>query len=238
MGYIYNKFISSFEKNNSKTDYNAIKNKNNVNDNMFFKDLYSSYTELISDVIIYVILVCNILTILFFTLIKDVEGEIVKQQINNLLDDIFSDIKTNDNSSNNGNKLNDFIISNTNNDLQAQNILNKYNNIKNNLKVEMTKKLENIGSDTESEKKIKENNEMIFKKSMTFLAIVNIVCLIVLFLLWNYKKFDIIYYIKKNFILGIFVIMTELIFLYIISKNYIYIDKKYVIMETIKKISK
>lgn len=239
MGYIYNKFISSLEKNNSITDYKVIKNKNDVN-NMFFKDLYSSYTELISDVIIYVILVCNILTILFFTLIKDIEGEIVKQQINNLLDDIFSNIKTNDNSGNsdNSNKLNNFIISNTNNDIQAQNILNKFNNIKNNLKVEMTKKIENISSDIESEKKIKENNEMIFKKSMTFLAIVNILCLIVLFLLWNYKKFDIIYYIKKNFILGIFVILTELIFLYIISKNYIYIDKKYVIMETIKKISK
>lgn len=236
MGYIYNKFISSLKKNNFKTDYNIIENKNDVN-NMFFKDLYSSYTELISDVIIYVILVCNILTILFFTLIKDVEGEIVKQQINNLLDDVFSNIKTNDNDNNN-NKLNELIISNTNNDIQAQNILNKFNNIKNNLKIEMTKKLENITSDTESEKKIKENNEMIFKKSMTFLAIINIVCLIILFLLWNYKKFDIIYYIKKNFILGIFVILTELIFLYIISKNYIYIDKKYVIMETIKKIQK
>ena len=79
---------------------------------------------------------------------------------------------------------------------------------------------------------------MIFKKSMTFLGVINIVCLVILILLWKYKKFDFMYYIKKNFILGLFVIMTELIFLYIISKNYIYIDKKYVIMETIKKISK
>ena len=100
----------------------------------------------------------------------------------------------------------------------------------------MIRKIENINSDIESETKIKENNEMIFKKSMTFLSIINIVCLVILILLWKYKNFDIMYYIKKNIILGLFVILTELIFLYIISKNYIYIDKKYVITETIKKI--
>jgi len=218
MGYLFNKFISS--NNNSDTTYEYFKTNNYVkSNNMFFKDLYSSYTEMISDIIIYVILVCNILTILFFTIIKDIEGEIVKQQINNLLDDIFSTIKINNNA--NTDKFNNLFISNTNN-----------------LKVEITKKIENITSDKETEKKIKENNEMIFKKSMTFLGVINIVCLVILILLWKYKKFDFMYYIKKNFILGLFVIMTELIFLYIISKNYIYIDKKYVIMETIKKISK
>ena len=232
MGYLFNKFISS--NNNSDTNYKYLKTGNYVKkNNMFFKDLYSSYTEMISDIIIYVILVCNILTILFFTIIKDIEGEIVKQQINNLLDDIFNI----DNNAINTDKLNDLFISNTNNN-EAQIILDKFNYIKNNLKVEMRKKIENITSDTETEKKIKENNEMIFKKSMTFLVLINIICLIILILLWKYKKFDFMYYIKKNFILGLFVIMTELIFLYIISKNYIYIDKKYIIMETIKKISK
>ena len=232
MGYLFNKFISS--NNNSDTNYKYLKTGNYVKkNNMFFKDLYSSYTEMISDIIIYVILVCNILTILFFTIIKDIEGEIVKQQINNLLDDIFNI----DNNAINTDKLNDLFISNTNNN-EAQIILDKFNYIKINLKVEMRKKIENITSDTETEKKIKENNEMIFKKSMTFLVLINIICLIILILLWKYKKFDFMYYIKKNFILGLFVIMTELIFLYIISKNYIYIDKKYIIMETIKKISK
>jgi len=234
MGYLFNKFISS--NNNSDTSYQYLKSGNYIkNNNMFFKDLYSSYTEMISDIIIYVILVCNILTILFFTIIKDVEGEIVKQQINNLLDDIFSTIKINNNAYTD--KLNNLFISNTNNN-EALIILDKFNNIKNNLKVEMTQKIENITSDKETEKKIKENNEMIFKKSMTFLGLINIVCLVILILLWKYKKFDFMYYIKKNFILGLFVIITELIFLYIISKNYIYIDKKYVIIETIKKISK
>jgi len=234
MGYLFNKFISS--NNNSNTTYEYFKTNNYVkSNNMFFKDLYSSYTEMISDIIIYVILVCNILTILFFTIIKDVEGEIVKQQINNLLDDIFSIIKINNNV--NTDKLNNLFISNTNNN-ESQITLDNFNNIKNNLKVEITQKIENITSDKETEKKIKENNEMIFKKSMTFLGVINIVCLVILILLWKYKKFDFMYYIKKNFILGLFVIMTELIFLYIISKNYIYIDKKYVIMETIKKISK
>ena len=52
----------------------------------------------------------------------------------------------------------------------------------------------------------------------------------------QYSKYDFIYYLKKNIILGIFVIMTELLFLFVISKNYIYIDKKYVLSETMKKI--
>ena len=186
MGYLFNKFISS--NNNSDTNYKYLKTGNYVKkNNMFFKDLYSSYTEMISDIIIYVILVCNILTILFFTIIKDIEGEIVKQQINNLLDDIFNI----DNNAINTDKLNDLFISNTNNN-EAQIILDKFNYIKNNLKVEMRKKIENITSDTETEKKIKENNEMIFKKSMTFLVLINIICLIILILLWKYKKFDFI----------------------------------------------
>lgn len=229
MGYLFNKFISSY--NNSDTSYENIKSGNTVkNNNIFFKDLYSSYTEMISDIIIYVILVCNILTILFFTIIKEVEGEIVKQQINNLLDDIFSTIKFNNNTDN----VNNLYISNSND--KEKNILDKFNNTKNNLNVEFIRKIENITSDIETEKKIKENNEIIFKKSMTFLAIINIVCLVILILLWKYKNFDFMYYIKKNLILGLFVIVTELIFLYIISKNYIYIDKKYVITETIKKL--
>jgi hypothetical protein len=238
MGYIFDKFIKSKLRNQNNTD--TINNNINVSNNnkMFFGDLYSSYTEMMADIIIYVILVCNILTILFFTLIKDVEGEIVKQQINNLLDDIFNGLKDEKTENKNTNDTN--ILNNTLNNKQQQQseyIFDKLNNIKNNYKEELIKKLNDTEIDNESEKKIKENNDIIFNKSLITLGIVNGICIIILFGLWKYKKFDIIYYIKKNLILGIFVIITELIFLYIISKNYIYVDKKYIIMETIKKIS-
>ena len=229
MGYLFNKFISSTNNENYNSNgsvkfhkmyTNNYKNKNK----MFFSDLYSSYTEMIADIIIYVIIVCNILTILFFTLIKDVEGEIVKQQITHLLDDIFSDFDINN--------TNDIINKNNSTEIQ---ILNKLNNIKSDLKIKLEKQIkDNINTD--NEKKIKENNQIIFNKSMIILAVVNSICLLILFGLWKYNKFDLLYYLKKNMILGAFVIITELIFLYIISKNYIYIDKKYVIMQTMKKI--
>ena len=66
MGYIFDKFIKSKLRYQNNTD--TINNNINVSNNnkMFFGDLYSSYTEMMADIIIYVILVCNILTILFF----------------------------------------------------------------------------------------------------------------------------------------------------------------------------
>lgn len=216
MGHLFNKFIKS--KIQHKTyKGNNISNKNNI----FFGELYKSYSEMIGDIIIYVLLLCNILTILFFTVVKDVEREIVKEQINNLLDDIF-----------NTNNINKEYNLNS----EVKNIFDKLN-IKYNYKEELVKKINEIEISNESEKKIKENNDTIFNNSLIILSIINVFCIVILLGLWKYKNFNIIYYIKKNFILSIFVIITELIFLYIISKNYIYIDKKYIFIETMKKIS-
>jgi hypothetical protein len=236
MSSVYEKFIESIyhEKNTNERVSNIQSNKER-NNNRFFDKLYPSYTEMISDIIIYVILVCNILTILFFTLIKDIEGDIVKKQINYLLDDIFN-IKSDDKNDNNESNGMNNIIKTNNQDIQT--IYNKWNDVKNTYKNEIIKKLNETATDNESEKLIKENNDKIFNKSLLVLGIVNGICIIILFILWKYNKFDIMYYIKKNFILGIFVIITELVFLFAITKNYIYIDKKYVMMETMKKISK
>ena len=205
------KFHSKLVNNNKKT--------------IFFKDLYPNYTEMFSDVIIYVILVCNILTILFFTLVKDIEGEIVKQQINYLLDDIFPNVQIN-------NKLNNI------NFIKDENIINILLTLQNNIKTNITSNFNKIGINEEIEIKIKQNNEEIFKKSMFALIILNISCFIILLILWKFNKYNFLYYLKKNLILGIFVIITELVFLYVISKKYIYIDKKYLIFETLKKINK
>jgi len=184
--------------------------------NSIFDELYPNNIELFVDIILYVIIVVNILTILFFTLVKDVEKEIVQTQINNILDSILIDEKS----------LGETTFYN--------NIpIKKYNLIKQNI----ISKLNSFPVNQE-EDKIKKHNEEIFKNSMIFLAILNVIGIIVLFFLWKYKSFDIIYYLKKNLVLGIFVVLTEILFLYIISKNYIYIDKKYIIKKLQEKITK
>lgn len=214
----YNKKYNFKNYNQSQSKKFHLKLVDKYEKKKYFNELYPNYTEMISDIIIYVILVCNILTILFFTLVKDVEGEIVKEQINNILSDIIPKIKINKDINfmkNNINKLDEFL---------------------NNFEIKLISNFDKLGINEEIENKIKKNNEEIFKKSMVSLLILNVVCFIILILLWKFNKFDFVYYLKKNLILGIFVIFTELIFLYIISKKYIYIDKKYVILETLKKI--
>uniref|UniRef100_A0A6C0I6T2 Uncharacterized protein n=1 Tax=viral metagenome TaxID=1070528 RepID=A0A6C0I6T2_9ZZZZ len=254
---------------------------NQKKNNMYFGDLYPSYTEMLSDIIIYVILVCNILTVLFFTIVKDIEGNIVKQQINYLLDDIFSSVKNTNgtetqtiNTNENKNieeikklynvntpeeikklydvntpeeikkliqdNINNSNIKNSNNTNQfdPELIIQNFQKYKQDLKTSLKNSINNLQSDNITEQKIKKNNDEIFKKSIMILSIVNIICLILLAVLWFYNKYDIVYYLKKNIILSLFVIVTELLFLYIISNKYMYIDKKYVMMETIKKINK
>ena len=130
---------------------------------------------MVADIIMYVILVCNILTILFFTIVKDIEGEIVKDQINNLLDDIFSDITINNIETNkkNNNKPD---IKNTNEQNQINLIIQKMEILKNNFNKKLTTKINDIQPDKETEKKIKKNNEEIFKKSLNVLLYINLFC--------------------------------------------------------------
>lgn len=239
---------------NSSDSYNTnrsnrlLKTRKRKSTKRFFSDLYPNYTEMISDIIMYVIIVCNILTILFFTLVKDVEGEIVKQQINNLLDDIFSNTEDNntkplpENSKNkDSNEQNNQILSDLDKlddkyNVDTVSLINKLNLYRNTVKMNMRSKIQNFQPDQETEDKIKDNNKAILNKSIIALVIINIAAIICLIGLWLYNRYDYVYYLKKNAILGVFVILTEILFLYVISKNYIYIDKKYVITETIKKI--
>jgi hypothetical protein len=160
----------------------------------FFSELYPNYIECISDIIIYVLIVCNILTILFFTIVKDVEGEIVKQQINNLLDDIFINIK-NPNYNSNINHRNQLL--NDKNDKKSDNNLINQNFSINDIKIFFKKKMEEIKIDEETENKIKENNNKILKISLFTLLIINILCIIILFVLWKINNYDYIYYLKK-----------------------------------------
>jgi hypothetical protein len=178
-----------------------------------FKDLYPNSTELIVDIILYVIVVVNILTVLFFTIVKNVEKEIIQTQINNLLETTLIDENT----------FSGNIFYKEQHKLLMQNLVTKLNSIPIN---------------KEEEDNIKKNNDEIFKNSMIFLAIINVVSIFLLFILWKNNNFDILYYLKKNAILGIFVIFTEILFLYFISRNYMYIDKKYILKTLQQKISK
>ena len=222
--FLKNKDIRDF--NNNFTDKIINKNiygngqfiQDGNNTNSIFDELYQNNIELIVDIILYVIVVVNILTILFFTLVKDVEKQIVQTQIDNILDSILVDEKS----------FGETVFNN------ESSLINKYSLLKNNLIL----KLNSVPVNQEEEDKIKKHNEEIFKNSMIFLAILNVIGIIVLFFLWKYKSFDIIYYLKKNLVLGIFVVLTEILFLYIISKNYMYIDKKYIIKKLQEKTTK
>lgn len=178
-----------------------------------FKNLYPNTNELVVDIILYVTLVVNILTFLFFTVVKNVEKEIIQTQINNLLDSLLINEDT----------VNVNVLYEQQYKIAKQNLIAKINSVQ---------------IDQEEEDKIKKHNDEIFKNSMIFLLVINILCIFSLFVLWKYNKFDILYYLKKNFILGIFVILTEILFLYVISKNYMYIDKKYILKILQQKITK
>ena len=98
--FLKNKDIRDF--NNNFTDKIINKNiygngqfiQDGNNTNSIFDELYQNNIELIVDIILYVIVVVNILTILFFTLVKDVEKQIVQTQIDNILDSILVDEKS------------------------------------------------------------------------------------------------------------------------------------------------
>ena len=207
-----NKFRNTNGNNSNSSDFISY----TQNDNSLFrlfKDLYPNRTEFIVDVILYVVLVVNILTILFFTIVKNVEKEIIQNQINNLLDSTLIDENT-----------------------VSENILyeQQYKLVKQNL----IAKINSIPVNQNEEDKIKKHNDEIFKNSMIFLVIINVIGTICLVFLWRYQNFDILYYLKKNFVLGIFVLLTEILFLYVISKNYMYIDKKYIMKILQQKITK
>lgn len=181
-----------------------------VNDKvLFFGDIYSNYTEMISDIILYVLIILNILTILFFTIVKDVEKQIIKDQVNNILDDIFDK---------NYNQENFGFLKNFNNSFKQ--------------------KIKEINIDEETEKSVKDNNTKVFIYSMIVLGIVNIFSIVILFLLWKNNKFDFIYYLRKNILLGTIALCTEVLFLYTITSIYIYVDKKYILQESLKMIRK
>jgi hypothetical protein len=222
--FVFNQNSKLF-RNNNTIDFNVdftnriVRNYGEPIVNSLFDELYPNNIELFVDIILYVIIVVNILTILFFTLVKDVEKEIVQIQINNILDSILIDEKTLDETT-----LYNGVIP-----------IKKYYNL---MKQNLISNLNSVPVNQEEEDKIKKHNDEIFKNSMIFLVILNVIGIIFLVLLWKFKNFDIVYYLKKNFVLGIFVVLTEILFLYIISKNYIYIDKKYIIKNLQKKITK
>ena len=173
------------------------------------------------------------MTILFFTLLKKIESDIVKKQITDILDDIFLNNEDTTIFSNvNLPKIYNFknkVIDNFNIDID---ILQK---IQSNFKIYLKTKLNNIQSDTHNDNDIKINNEKIFKKSMLALLTINIICIFLLFALWSLNKYDIVYYLKKNLVLCVFVLLTELIFVYFITKKYVYIDKKYILLQLLNK---
>ena len=150
-----------------------------------------------TNILIHVLIMSIFLTIFFFTVAKNVEKDIVKEQIRYVLDDFI------------GNSFKGLDSS------QKQYI-----------KKQINEKL-NTDSLKESDKKVQEQNKIIFNKSLVFLAVIVSILFFIIFALYLIYRFD-IKYIKllgiSALISLIFVAVTETSFLLLIAKSYLSAD--------------
>jgi len=166
---------------------------------------------LTTNILIHVLIMSIFLTIFFFTVAKNVEKDIVKEQIRYVLDDF---------------------IGNTFKGLDSSQ--------KQYIKKQINEKL-NTDSLKESDKKVQEQNKIIFNKSLVFLAVIVSILFFIIFALYLIYRFD-IKYIKllgiSALISLIFVAVTETSFLLLIAKSYLSADPNQIKFKIIKTLSK
>ena len=180
-----------------------------VNDNV----LYKNYTEMIADNLMYIVLIFNIITILFFLVVIKIEKEITKKQLLNVFNkySILKNIR----------------IDNIDSIQVQEESLNTYLNNNNN---SVNK---NHKSDLDIE--IENNNRKVIRSTFKMLVIVNIITLISLFILYIINTYDILSFIFKNSVNSFILLLIEILFVYIITVNYIYIYENFLIKYIIKK---
>ena len=179
-----------------------------VNDDV----LYKNYTEMIADNLMYIVLIFNIITILFFTIIIKIEKEITKKQLLNVFNkySIFKNVK----------------IDNIDSiQIDGESYFQTYNN-----KSSVNK---NHTSDVDIE--IENNNRKVIRSTFKLLVIVNIITLISLFILYIISPYDLLSFIFKNSINSFILLLIEILFVYVITVNYIYIDENFLIKYIIQK---
>ena len=174
-------------------------------------DLYDNYFSMAADVLLNIAVISSVLTILFFTIGHTVEKIILEKQVENIVRDVKES------------------------PLYQYNKPYFYDDLKNSL--------DNYKPDSSVDEEIDRKNADIFNNTIKIVAIANSIIIFILLVLWWVSKkmkkdLNIGYYIVKNIILTIFITLTELFFLFYISKQYMYVDSnfmyKHILNEYIK----
>ena len=173
--------------------------------------LYNNYTEMIADNLMYIVLIFNIITILFFIVVVKIEKEVTKKQLLNVFNkySIFKNIKIDN--------------------IDSLNIGGKSINMNNDNPVDKN----NHTSDIDIE--IENNNRKVIRSTFKMLVIVNIITLISLFILYLISPYNVISFIIKNSVNSFILLLIEILFVYVITVNYIYIDENFLIKYIIQK---
>tara|TARA_B100000085_G_scaffold280752_1_gene306212 strand:- start:271 stop:816 length:546 start_codon:yes stop_codon:yes gene_type:complete len=168
-------------------------------------------SKFFGNILFHVALMATFLTIFFFTVASKIEGQIVKEQVNFVMDDIIGDTFQ-------------YIPSE-----QERAIL--INNLASSLP---------DASDLKSaDEAVKKNNEKTFKTAVHFLIVIvgiTIALLIAMAVLFNWDFQDIKFLLISGITGLIFVAITEMTFLLVIAKNYISADPNLIRSQAIKTI--
>ena len=162
-----------------------------------------------TNILIHVLIMSIFLTIFFFTVAKNVEKEIVEDQVDYILEDL---------------------IGNTFKGLSNEN--------KNIIKTEIDKKF-NSESLKNSDNEVIQQNQKIFNKSLRFLAIICsilIIIIVILYIIYRYNLSDIKLLTISAIVSLIMVALTETSFLFLIAKNYLSADPKQIKLKIINKL--
>jgi len=154
--------------------------------------------EEISYIILCFILASIFISVFFFTYLAKLEGEIIKNQIN----DVMNDFLTN---------LNIFLTDDEKKRI-GNIILNNFSN------PDMS------SEDNETADK----NKKLLKKSVIFFSILLGIGILIILTMWYINKFSLIDITKYSFILLAVIAVTEIGFANLVTKNYRLIDKNFI----------
>lgn len=155
-------------------------------------------SQQISYIILSFILTATFISIFFFTYVANVEADIIKTQISNVIND----------------------FANSTNLVLTPTQKSKIGKI-------IVENLSMPDMSEEDANAQKTNNQLV-KKSVIIFGILVGVGILLVFVLWYFNRFDILDIIKYSLVILAIVAMTELFFVTVVIKNYRLIDQNYI----------
>ena len=145
-----------------------------------------------------VILIATFIAIFFFTYVAKVEGEVIKNQITDIVDDLTESST----------------LVFTPDQLQAISVM-----------IEQRLKMPDMSKE---DQEARENNDRLKQKALKYFGIGISIGIIIILVMWKIYDLDMLEIIKYSLITLILVGITEYLFVTIVSKNYVIIDPNYV----------